>query len=114
MRWAIDAGEVEIAQRCVASLWRFWQADGRLNDARVLAADALAMPGGQDATRERMWAVAAAGSIAYWQGDMDESQRRYDEELAIAAGARRRTRVAPTRTSTWGTWSSSITRTRRP
>jgi predicted ATPase len=84
VRWAIDAGEVAIAQRCVASLWRFWQADGRLNEGRVLAAEALAMPGGQGVTRERMWAVAAAGSIGYWQGDFDESQRRYDEELAIA------------------------------
>lgn len=84
VRWAIDAGEVELAQRGVASLWRFWQADGRLNDGRILADDALAMPGGQGPTRVRMWATAAAGSIGYWQGDFGSSQRHYDEELAIA------------------------------
>jgi predicted ATPase/class 3 adenylate cyclase len=84
VRWSIDAGEVELAQRAVASLWRFWQADGRLNEGRVLATEALAMPGGDALTPARMWAVGAAGSIGYWQGDMDESQRLYDEQLAIA------------------------------
>ena len=42
------------------------------------------MPGGDGVTTARMWAVGAAGSIAYWQGDLEETQRRYDEELAIA------------------------------
>lgn len=84
VRWAIDAGEVELAQRAIASLWRFWQADGRLNEGRILATEALAMPGGEAMTAARLWAVGAAGSIAYWQADLDESQRRYDEQLAIA------------------------------
>lgn len=84
VRWAIDAGEVELAQRGIASLWRFWQADGRLNEGRILAAEVLAMPGSDAPTATRMWAVGAAGSIAYWQADLDESQRRYDEELEIA------------------------------
>jgi predicted ATPase/class 3 adenylate cyclase len=83
-RWAIDAGEVALAQRLVASLWRFWQADGRLVEGRVLADDALAMPDGDGTTVERMWACGAAGSIAYWQGDLEGTRRGYDEELAIA------------------------------
>lgn len=84
LTWAIDHHESDIALRLVAALWRFWQADGHLREGRILAGRALAMPTAKTETAERMWAVAAAGSIAYWQGDFEESQRRYDEELAIA------------------------------
>ena len=44
MRWSIDAGEVALAQRFVAGMWRFWQQDGRLVDGTELADAVLRMP----------------------------------------------------------------------
>jgi predicted ATPase/class 3 adenylate cyclase len=84
MRWSIDAGEVELAQRLVAALWRFWQQDGRLADGTELAEATLRMPGADTPTEARMKAVAAAGSIAYWHGRQDVASTYYAEELAIA------------------------------
>ena len=49
VRWSIDAGEVEIAQRFSAGMWRFWQQTGRLEDGTELTEAVLRMPGSDDA-----------------------------------------------------------------
>lgn len=84
IRWAIDAGEVELALRFVASMWRFWQLEGRLVEGTELAEEALAMPGADQPTAARLAAVAAAGGIAYWHGRRGDSTRHYKEQLALA------------------------------
>jgi predicted ATPase/class 3 adenylate cyclase len=84
IRWAIDAGRVEIALRLVAALWRYWQLDGHLVEGRGLVDDALAMPGAGAHTAARMGAITAAGGIAYWDGRPREAIALYDEELALA------------------------------
>jgi predicted ATPase/class 3 adenylate cyclase len=84
IRWSIDAGETELAQRFVAAMWRFWQQDGRLVDGTELADAALRIPGGDAPTRQRMAATSAAGGIAYWHGRSEDSVAYYKEELRIA------------------------------
>ena len=84
VRWSIDTGEVEIAQRFIAGMWRFWQQTGRLEDGTELAEAALRMPGSDAPTRARMAAVAAAGGIAYWHGRPVEATRHYGEQLRLA------------------------------
>jgi len=84
LRWAIDSGEAETAQRFLPALWRFWQVDGHLHEGRALADEALAMPSGKMPTKARMWAVAAGGNLAYWQGDTGATSMRYEEEREIA------------------------------
>jgi non-specific serine/threonine protein kinase len=84
LHWSIDAGEVELAQRLVAGMWRFWQQDGRLEEATELAEAALRMPGSDAPTRARMAAVTAAGGIAYWHGRPEASAAYYREELLLA------------------------------
>jgi predicted ATPase/class 3 adenylate cyclase len=84
VRWAIDAGETDLALRLVASLWRFWQADGHLSEGRELATRALAMPGAEVPTEARMWALGAAGSLAYWQADMAHTRTLYQAQLDLA------------------------------
>ena len=84
IRWSIDAGEVELAQRFVAGMWRFWQQTGRLVDGQALADAVLHMPGGDLPTLERMHAASAAGGIAYWHGRPEDSGAYYREELRIA------------------------------
>src|SRR4029079_16350281 len=68
IRWAIDAGEVVLAQRFIAAMWRFWQQDGRLVDGQEFADALFRMPGGDAPTRERMVAASAAGGVAYSPG----------------------------------------------
>ena len=82
--WAVDAGEVEIALRMVASLWRFWQLDGHLTEGHDLAEAALAMPGADEPTRWRLGAVTAAGGIAYWRAESPTPLPLYKEELDLA------------------------------
>jgi predicted ATPase/class 3 adenylate cyclase len=82
--WTIEAGEADLAMRLVASLWRFWQADGHLTEGRRLSDAVLAMPGAAVRSAARMWAVAAAGNIAYWQADTAAARVRYEEQLELA------------------------------
>jgi predicted ATPase/class 3 adenylate cyclase len=84
IRWSIDAGEAELAQRFIAALWRFWQQDGRLVDGGELADAVLRIPGSDAPTRARMAAASAAGGIAYWHGRAKDSVAHYREELRIA------------------------------
>jgi hypothetical protein len=68
----------------VAALWRFWQADGHLNEGRELAESALAMPGTDDSSVSLMWATGAGGSLAYWQADPHVAAARYQRQLELA------------------------------
>jgi predicted ATPase/class 3 adenylate cyclase len=83
VRWAID-NDTTLALELVAAIWRFWQTDGHLTEGRALADQALALPDASAPTIERMWAVGAAGSIAYWQADAAAAHGRYQEQLALA------------------------------
>lgn len=84
IRWSIDAGEVELALGLGATLWRYWQTRGSLSEGRGLVAAALAMPGAAAPSAARMWAAAAAGSIAYWQADAETARAWYLEQERIA------------------------------
>ena len=84
VRWSIDTGEAELALSLVGSLWRYWQMGGHLVRGRTLVAEALAMPGAQALTPARVRAVAAAGNIAYWQGDAPEARRWYQRQSELA------------------------------
>jgi predicted ATPase/class 3 adenylate cyclase len=83
VRWAIDH-DTSLALELVAAIWRFWQTDGHLTEGRALADQALALPEAAAPSVERMWAVSAAGSIAYWQADAAAAHSHYQEQLALA------------------------------
>ncbi|MEX1170469.1 MAG: AAA family ATPase [Chloroflexota bacterium] len=82
--WAIDVGDVTLALHLVAIAWRFWQQIGDLIDGGELTSAALAAPGADAPTVDRLWAVTAAGGIAYWRGDVAEATRLYEEERDLA------------------------------
>jgi predicted ATPase/class 3 adenylate cyclase len=84
LRWSIDSGDVATALALAGAMWRFWQIDGHLAEGRSWATEALAMPGAEAVTPERLAAVTAMGGIAYWQGERAGAHRWYLEELAIA------------------------------
>jgi tetratricopeptide (TPR) repeat protein len=84
LRWSIDSGEVATALALAGAMWRFWQIDGHLAEGRSWTTEALAMPGADAVTPERLAAVTAMGGIAYWQGERERGHQWYREELAIA------------------------------
>jgi predicted ATPase/class 3 adenylate cyclase len=84
IRWSVDSREVELAQRFVAGMWRFWQQTGRLEEATDLAETVLRLPGSDAPTPARLAAVTAAGGIAYWHGRPDDAISHYGEQLRLA------------------------------
>ena len=81
--WCVTRGDARTAMCLGASLWRFWQMRGHLHEGRSRLARALAIPHGDAFPKERLRALEAAGGLAYWQADMDEAQRLYDECLVL-------------------------------
>jgi predicted ATPase/class 3 adenylate cyclase len=83
LRWAVDAGEADRAQRAAGALWRFWQQRGHLAEGRRWFDELLALPAGQGRTAARARALTGAGGIAWWQEDIAAARGFYEEALAI-------------------------------
>jgi len=79
LEWCVAQGDALRAMRLGASLWRYWQMRGHLHEGRRRMAQILALPTSRAFPSERLAALEAAGGLAYWQADMDEAQRLYDE-----------------------------------
>jgi len=84
IRWSVEQGEVILAQRLAGALWRYFQIGGHLGEGRGLIDAVLEMPNGQEPTVERLWSVAAAGGVAYWQGETERAGDLYALQLQIA------------------------------
>ena len=82
LRWAIDAGETEIGQRIAVALWRFWYQHGHLAEGAAWFDEVVPLPGPPNPLRTK--AHIAAGSIAYWRGDMAASRHHDERALAMA------------------------------
>jgi tetratricopeptide (TPR) repeat protein len=87
LQWSIDAGEGTLALRLTHVLWRFWHAFGQVADGRELTERTLAMPEAPTSGSDRGWALAAAGSLAYWQGDSATARLRYEAQIEAAEAA---------------------------
>jgi non-specific serine/threonine protein kinase len=73
----------ELALRCCAALWRFWQVRGHLSEGRARLAEALART---QATPPTLWRAAAlngAGVLARQQGDYESARALYQESLEL-------------------------------
>jgi predicted ATPase/class 3 adenylate cyclase len=83
LAWSIEAGEPDLGLEIGSALWRFWQTRGHLTEGRRWMVAILAIAG----TRRSASAIRglyAAGSLAYWQNDLEEAAHRYREGLALA------------------------------
>ena len=83
LEWAIASGNAPKALTLAALLWRFWQMRGHIHEGRNRMAAVLAMPDAADHPAERLAALEASGSLAYWQADTDAAQGFYDEALKL-------------------------------
>jgi predicted ATPase/class 3 adenylate cyclase len=80
LRWAVEQ-EPQRGMRAAAAVWRFWQVRGDVASGLDWMTRLLARPVGRTGDRAR--AEEAAGSLAYWQSDLEEAERHYREALAI-------------------------------
>ena len=96
----------------VAKAWRFWQLAGHLAEGGDLTDAALAMPGAEAPTAERLAALAAGGGIAYWRGDVPKTRSastRSSGTLPYRSATRRRRPMPTTTCSLHGTWARGRT-----
>ena len=82
--WTIASGEVRLGLRLVGAIWRWYQARGRIREARAVLADLLARPEQAD-VRIRIAALAAEGGLAYWMNDFGAARTAYEERLDLAS-----------------------------
>lgn len=82
IEWATATPDPALATGLGASIWRFWQQRGYLNEARarldLMVAQEWAL---EPVDRARF--AEARGGVAYWQTDRATAIRWYDEALAI-------------------------------
>ena len=80
----IVAGDAQCALRLVSTLWRYWQIRGHLTEGRRHIDRALGLPTAEQFPRERELGYAAAGSLAYWNGDLAKAGEHYRAGAALA------------------------------
>jgi len=82
LRWAVDAGDAELALRAAVALWQFWRANGDLAEGRRWLREALALDSGPPRLRAR--ALWGAAWLASHQGDADEVERLSEELFELS------------------------------
>ena len=80
LRWCAQGNDVETGLRLASATWRYWQAAGRLAEARDWLAVLLAQPGGSSEVRAK--ALVSAAGLAYWQADYALAWTHYESALA--------------------------------
>jgi predicted ATPase/DNA-binding SARP family transcriptional activator len=86
LTWSLDHDRVEPCLRIGASLWRYWESRGSINEARALLDDALARPS-RVSGRIRARALFASGRMALRQGDYDQADDVFRESLELSRHA---------------------------
>jgi predicted ATPase/class 3 adenylate cyclase len=79
---AMARGWFEVALRLGTALWRFWQMRGHLREGSERLRRVLAMPGVEAQPAAHIAALGAAGSVAYWMGDLPAAQGAYTRAVA--------------------------------
>jgi non-specific serine/threonine protein kinase len=81
LRAALDVASGEAGLRLAGALGHFWRARGYLAEGRERLSRALA--GAVQPTTARAYALNAAGTLAYRQGDCDAARAWYEESLSV-------------------------------
>ena len=78
---ALTVGDEESASRLFGSLWRYWHMRGDIGEGLRWAHLVLERAKGRSMGRARI--LEASGGLAYWAGQMEKSQRWYEEGIGI-------------------------------
>lgn len=91
---ALDSGDARTALQMTASLWRFWQMRGYLDEGLERVRGALALPEDEATDDVRLRALEAAGGLAYWRGDLSTAEEYYQAALAGQRATRNEAGIA--------------------
>jgi predicted ATPase/class 3 adenylate cyclase len=80
----IDTSDAEAGLRFAAALWRYWQLDGHIAEGRATIDAVFALPGAERPSKDRVRALASAGGLLYWGGELGQAHAVYQEQLALA------------------------------
>jgi predicted ATPase len=83
LRWAVEHGEAETAQRLGGALWRFWLLRGHLAEGRQWLEAGLSLPG-EVAAAIQVKALSGAGFLAATQSDFARAETLCQSALALA------------------------------
>ncbi len=84
LRWLIDTGNVDLAQRMGGSIARFLKTANFMRESLAWQNELLAMPGGDSPTRARARVLIAAGEMLSYDSRRIDSEERLDEALALS------------------------------
>jgi predicted ATPase len=83
LRWSAADGDTTSGLRTAAAVWRFWQQRSHIREGRGWLSPLLAKPDAGDDPPLQARAITAAGNLAYWQGDLADAGRFYEQALII-------------------------------
>ena len=83
LRWLIERGSAERAQRLAAPLSRFWYQRGDLGEARGWLDEVRRLPGGSGSAATRAKLLYGVGLLALYQGDYAAAQAPAEESLRL-------------------------------
>lgn len=83
LSWSLAQGEIEEGLRLAASVWRFWEARGRLREGRDWLERLLARADNEVSDDVRARALSGAGSLAFRQGDYAGARELQETSLAL-------------------------------
>src|SRR5205823_326523 len=83
LQWSVEQMEVETALRLSGALWYFWQIPGMLSEGRQWADTVFGLPGATEHKAAYAQALAGAGTLAWFQGDLATARSRCEESVAI-------------------------------
>jgi tetratricopeptide (TPR) repeat protein len=81
LRWTIDSGNGDLAQRIAGSLWEFWSVRGPIIEGRRWLS--LALEADESETVSRAEALRGAGELAWRNGDYDAAMEWLEQGLAL-------------------------------
>jgi tetratricopeptide (TPR) repeat protein len=80
-KWFVSQGSTDESLRLASALVVFWMGSKRMDEGSAWLAEALALPGGQDAYRGQ--AVFDSGYLAFWKGDDETAASFFNRALEM-------------------------------
>jgi non-specific serine/threonine protein kinase len=81
--WCKPIGQAEWGLRMVAALYQFWIVRGYYSEGGAWFAQMLSLPGGEEQSKIRAWALHGAGRLATRYGKYADAAALYEEGLSI-------------------------------
>jgi len=94
LAWALEHGDVEIALRIGASLWRFWERRGHINEGRPLLERIMTLADGHPPTDTFRSASFGLGRLRYIQGDFAGARATFEQLVMLSRDHKDATRLS--------------------